>query len=412
MARRSTGGVVERPTKRGVSFAIRYRVGGQRQFEHVGYRGDGVTREDAERRLVHRLEQIRLGQWEPPAELTPPPDPPPSFHRFASDWIKAREPELRPATVAVYGWVLTNHLLPFFANRRLDQITVEDVDRYRRAKVREGELSPGSINATISRLAQIMDTAIEYGHVERNVARGKKRKLRQPTPTRPWLEPDQVAALLDAAGELDNDDRSARRPLLATLAWAGLRISEANALRWRDVNLSAGTIAVRESKTDPGVREVDVQPELHDELVMWRATTPLTGEDELVFPTRNGTPRDRHGARKLMLRCVEQANQRLQVNGKPPLPDGLSPHSLRRSYASWLIAEGEDPAYVMQQIGHTDPKVTLGIYARAIRNGRRSVRSQRRLEALSVPTADALVWAPAGSSEDSGTQAAVSETVA
>ena len=40
-------------------------------------------------------------------------------------------------------------------------------------------------------------------------------------------------------------------------------------------------------------------------------------------------------------------------------------------YASWLVAEGEDPAYVVQQLGHTDPKMTLGLYARALQSKRR-----------------------------------------
>ncbi len=59
-----------------------------------------------------------------------------------------------------------------------DAITIEDVDRYRRAKVREGELSATSINATIGRLAQILEVAVEYGHATRNVARGKTSPIR------------------------------------------------------------------------------------------------------------------------------------------------------------------------------------------------------------------------------------------
>ena len=69
---------------------------------------------------------------------------------------------------------------------------------------------------------------------------------------------------------------------------------------------------------------------------------------------------------------------------------------MRRSFASWLIGEGEDPAYVMEQIGHNDPTMTLGIYTRAIRNRRRSVRSQRRVAALAAGVTEALDRAPSG----------------
>lgn len=50
-----------------------------------------------------------------------------------------------------------------------------------------------------------------------------------------------------------------------------------------------------------------------------------------------------------------------QQGGCEPLPEGLSPHALRRTYASWLVAEGEDAAYMMAQLGHTDPKMALGL---------------------------------------------------
>jgi len=55
---------------------------------------------------------------------------------------------------------------------------------------------------------------------------------------------------------------------------------------------------VEQSKTDAGVREVDVQPELHDELVAWRAKTPFDGRDDLVFPTRTGGVQNRHNVRR------------------------------------------------------------------------------------------------------------------
>ena len=87
-----------------------------------------------------------------------------------------------------------------------------------------------------------------------------------------------------------------------------------------------------------------------------------------------------------MLGVAERANERLAAAGRPALPKGLSPHALRRSFASWLIGEGENVAYVQAQLGHEDPSMTLGVYARAVRSGRRTVRSRRRLEALEAGT--------------------------
>jgi integrase len=61
---------------------------------------------------------------------------------------------------------------------------------------------------------------------------------------------------------------------------------------------------------------------------------------------------------------VETANERLAGEDVEPLPDRLTPHSLRRTFASLLFAVGETPPYVMAQMGHTTPTLTLSIYAR------------------------------------------------
>lgn len=49
----------------------------------------------------------------------------------------------------------------------------------------------------------------------------------------------------------------------------------------------------------------------------------------------------------------------------------LSPHSLRRTFASLLYLRGENPVYVMHQMGHTDPKLVLRIYTKVMGEQRR-----------------------------------------
>ena len=70
-----------------------------------------------------------------------------------------------------YKWQLRNHLLPFLAGHRLSEITIVEVDRYRRGKVDEASLSAESINKTITRLGQILEVAVEYELLARNPVR-------------------------------------------------------------------------------------------------------------------------------------------------------------------------------------------------------------------------------------------------
>ena len=179
--------------------------------------------------------------------------------------------------------------------------------------------------------------------------------------------PAEIAALLDAAGELDGKGQLRHghgRALLAVLVFAGLRIDEALSLRWRDLDLASGSLRVRASKTAVGERTVYLLPALRDELTELAARRQ--GErDGLVFATATGGKESPSNVRRrLLAKAVEQANVRLAKDELDPLPERLTPHSLRRTFASILVALRENPTYVMGQLGHEKAEFTLAVYSR------------------------------------------------
>ncbi len=387
----------------GRTFALRFRAYGRRRYLTLGKAAEGWTGRKAAEELQNVLADVRRGIWSPPQAESPAsgPEPEPSFHRFASEWFEGlRHEALSPTTLATYRWELTNHLLPFFAEHRLSAITIAEVDRYRQEKVREGVLGPTSINKTLTRLAQILEVAVERELIPRNRARGRRRRLKQRQPERTWLDRgEHIAALLEAAGELDAQarvDRQAtpRRTLLATLVFAGLRIGEALALRWHDVDLAAGRLRIASSKTEVGVRQVDLLPALREELSIHKAQTRFGEPDDRVFPTDRRGQADASNVRnRIMAMAIRRANERLAERDEAPLPEGLTPHSLRRTFISLLLAIGEEVPYVMRQVGHADPKVTLSIYAQVMFRGE---GERERLKAL-VEGSD---WALLGTDAD------------
>ncbi len=53
--------------------------------------------------------------------------------------------------------------------------------------------------------------------------------------------------------------------MLATFVFAGPRISELTALRWQDVDLAGNLVTIRKSKTDAGMRQIDLLPALRSD---------------------------------------------------------------------------------------------------------------------------------------------------
>jgi integrase len=384
MARPATGSVIEKETAKGTSFALRFRAFGERQFVLLGYASEGWTRTRAADELSNVMADVRRGIWQPPAEAEPPREVP-TFHVFASEWLARRVTAgLRPRTIEFLHWCLIDHLLPHFASMRLDAITIEEVDRYATAKVAEGKLSNRSINHTLNTLSGVLEEALEYGHVERNAAKGKRRRLNVRKPTRSYLDrAEHVAALLDGASQLDRkalQRRGQRRALLATLVFAGLRIGEALDLRWRHVNLADGVLFVADAKTEAGVRKIVMRPVLRDELAGYRASLSQVAPNALVFGTTTGGRQSETNVRRRILQpAVAKANEALAQADIEPMPERLTPHSLRRTFASVSYALGADPGLVMDEMGHTDPALALRIYRQAMR---RTDGEKERLRAL------------------------------
>jgi integrase len=398
MAKRATGQVLERKTSRGHTFALRFRAYGKRYYLTLGTDAEGWTLQRAEQELANVAADVRRGIWHPPepGPIVEAPREEPDFHTFASDWVQARRPELKERSIEALQWALSNHLLPYFKTHRLSAITVAEVDRYRAAKVRERErglvqrpLSNNSINATIAVLASVLDQAIEYDWIATNPARGKRRRLKAERPRRTWLELDEIRDLLEAAGD--------HRALLAVMALAGLRVGEVCALRWRHVDLARGRLEVVEAKTDAGVRVVDLSPDLRDELAAHKTRTRAADANELVFPTRVGTARDRNNVRtRVLAGAIRRANEKRAKEDRPPIV-GVTNHSLRRTFASLLYEAGASPAYVMSEMGHTSSALALEVYTKVMQRKR---DTGERLDAL-VRGAD---WAPMGTNPGSEPQ--------
>jgi integrase len=205
-------------------------------------------------------------------------------------------------------------------------VTAAEVDRYKNAKLHERErglsrLSNNSINETVVRLGQVLELAVEYDLIPRNPAVGKARRLKGEPRKRASMPAEQVRALLDAAGK--SAARGARyeaaalqrRALLATAIMAGgLRVSEVTGLRWRNVDLAGGRLTVEKSKTEAGLRTVDLTPDLRDELAAYKAALGELDRDDYVYPGRCGR-RDRGAAlRRVLKPAIKRAHEALAKN--------------------------------------------------------------------------------------------------
>lgn len=417
MAAKAKGEVLTREWKAGRGYALRFMAYGKREYLTLGLERDGWTHERAAEEMENIMADVRRGTWVAPnrkhgPSLVPEADAPPRegaatlFLTFADELLERRRGQMGDSHLTYLEWGLA-HLRPFFAGWALAEIDAEAIDSYSAAKVKEGQalaraisrgkpqrdergrarrpLSASSINKTIDVLAWALSFAVEYKRygLAENPAQGKRRRLVEPQRRPVYLDTtEQIEALLDGAEALDRDLRfkgSERKAIVATFVLAGPRASELGHLLWRDVDLANGRIFIGRSKTQAGLREITMVPILRDILAAHKAGARRTGPENLVFSTDRNTRRNKDNLRARLTLVFKRADELLSARDRVPLPVGLTPHKLRHTFTSILIAIGEDPSSVMAQLGHTDPKFTLKVYTHMMA---RSPDERARLKAL------------------------------
>lgn len=160
------------------------------------------------------------------------------------------------------------------------------------------------------------------------------------------------------------------------------------------------------SKTDAGVRTVDLTPALRDELATYLDRSPWKKPTDLIFPTRNGRKGNRNNVRRrLLLTAIERANKKLAEAGIDPI-EKVAPHGLRRTYASLRCAVGDDPAYTAAQLGHEDAAFTMRCYTAATKRRERLTPAERERFERAIEWAQ---WARMGTSGEMSDLAAASQ---
>lgn len=189
------------------------------------------------------------------------------------------------------------------------------------------------------------------------------------------MEPEQVRALMA---------NLSRTPTLLQLvpfmALTGVRRGEALGLRWGDVDEEAGVIhltkqvyrdkrglMLRDLKTDGSSRDLDLSAPLLEVLRQRRkaqlkdrmaAPAGAWAEDrDLVFTTKLGSMIEPQNVNRAFREAAKRA-------GLPTVGEEgkVTPHSLRHSVATLLLADGVDEKVVAELLGHSSPRITREVY--------------------------------------------------
>jgi len=327
----------------------------------------GKTRKEVQEKITETTGRVQTGTYREPSKLR--------VSEWFNIWVEEyQKPSLRPTTWESYKMQVDKHIIPALGHLFLTQLQTHHLQALYNDKQKDGArldgkpgpLSPRSVRYLHMIIHACLEQARREGKIMINPAdmarppKDKKKEIQ-------YLDTEGVAKFLAAARE------SRHFPAYFLELATGLRRGELLGLRWKDVDLKAGTVTVnqglvrtkqglvfQEPKTPLANRTINIPPEIVNELKFHRRRqmTEIENAGEawenngLVFCNELGHPLCPRGFTRNFERVLKRAGI-----------ENVNFHGLRHTYAVMSLQEGVDIKTTQENMGHHKAAFTLDVYS-------------------------------------------------
>ena len=319
------------------------------------------TKKEANAWRIESLHKIQKGMFNSGPQVL--------LSEYLEQWLIASKDSIRPKTHIQYRQIIEQHILPNLGKLKLNELQPEMIQALYNKKIVTGS-GVRTVRLIHSVIHCALNQALKLGLIYRNPSDAVYRPKLLRTEMK-ILDEDQARSLLIAA-------RGRRLEALFKVSiTTGLREGEILGLKWGDLDWDKNQLNVQrqlqripktglvfsEPKTSAGLRMIELGSDtiasLKAHFNRQRLEKNFKGEiwqeNDLIFPSSNGTPLDpRNLIRQFKLLLVE-AN----------LPD-IRFHDLRHTAASLMLKQGVSIKVVQERLGHSDAAMTLNVYSHTI----------------------------------------------
>ena len=302
-----------------------------------------------------------------------------TVEEYCTNWLKnVKVNELKPSSYDRKELTLSNQVYPSIGMLQLSQLSIDDVQEMVN-QLKQKELSYSSIKKAYEAINECCKYAIIRGDLQKNPCTGVTlpKNLKHQDGDIKFYTDKQVESLLKQATIKYNNGKNKYRLGygIQLLLYTGLRIGEALALTWEDVDIQNKTIKVNKNlkqvknrddnqsvykiiiqnstKTNSGTRIVPLNNKSIEAL---KQIKEITGQYKYVFSTETGN--------NVSARTCDRMFRKIQENCGFKEIYGV--HALRHTFASLLFKKGVDVKTVSEILGHKDVSVTYNTYIHLI----------------------------------------------
>lgn len=359
--------VLKRKDKDGVGFG-NYRISiyigkdksGKKEYYWETFKGNSKQAKDRETELRY---QVKKGKFFKPSKLT--------VSDFMDKWLKDySEVHVSPYVHERYESIVNVHIKPELGEYALTQLTKPEIAEFYSKCLKSG-LKAQTVKHYHALLHKTLETAIVWGLLDQNVSEG----IELPKVEKPEMntyDPQEVNQFLETA------KTSPYYCLYFTAFHEGLRQSEILGLRWKDIDLTFGTVSVnramhilkkseinyRNTKTAKSNRNIPFTPSSY--LVMKehydkckaneeKGGLKVTNESLVFCDPQTGEPYKPSAVTKAWTEIARIAKLK-----------HIRFHDARHTMATIMLKQGIHPKIVQERLGHASIQITLDTYSHIV----------------------------------------------
>ena len=275
------------------------------------------------------------------------------FEDFWKMYCADMETRLREHTMRTKKYIVELKILPYFGNKRVNDITAADIRQWQNELIKMG-YSPTYLKTINNQLSAIFNYAVRYYDLKSNPCEKAGSMGKSKAEEMDFWTGEEFRKFIDSV-------MNKRLSYMAfmTLYWTGMRLGELLALNPKDVDLEKRTISITKSyqrlgkkdvitppKTPKSKRVITIPEFLAADIKDYMDSLYDLQEDDRLFPIT------KYYLEHEMQRGIKESGvKRIRV------------HDLRHSHASMLIELGFSPLEIANRIGHEKVETTLNTYA-------------------------------------------------
>ena len=276
--------------------------------------------------------------------------------KFADFWkmyCADMETRLREHTMRMKKYIVELKILPYFGNKRVNDITAADIRQWQNELIKMG-YSPTYLKTINNQLSAIFNYAVRYYDLKSNPCAKAGSMGKSKAEEMDFWTVEEFRKFIDSV-------MNKRLSYMAfmTLYWTGMRLGELLALNPKDVDLEKRTISITKSyqrlgkkdvvsppKTPKSKRVITIPEFLATDIKDYMDSLCDLQENDRLFPIT------KYYLEHEMQRGIKESGvKRIRV------------HDLRHSHASMLIELGFSPLEIANRLGHEKVETTLNTYA-------------------------------------------------